>query len=259
MPLGSGSIKSNIGHLEGGSGMAGVIKVILSLEKGIIPPLSDHYHALNPRIDVEHLNMQVVSNAVPWPPGLRRASVNSFGFGGANSHAILEDAYHSLAEAGLEANHNTIADGQGVDGLAVNGHTNAKPSQPNGTPAQPVNELTNGESTGVAAHTPSDPGQARVFTWSAADKDGLTRMSEEWEKYFAGVHTKSDEIAAYLDNLAYTLNERRSHMLWRCSATADPDTGFHDIVSRWSVPVRSAAEPTLAYVFTGVGSAFIHL
>lgn len=54
-----GSIKSNIGHLEGGSGVAGVMKVILALEKGVIPPISENYRSLNPSIDAEYLNLKV--------------------------------------------------------------------------------------------------------------------------------------------------------------------------------------------------------
>jgi hypothetical protein len=52
-------VKSNIGHLEGGSGVAGVIKTVLALEKGIIPPNSVNLQTLNPRIDDEFFNTEV--------------------------------------------------------------------------------------------------------------------------------------------------------------------------------------------------------
>lgn len=54
----SGSVKSNIGHLEGGSGIAGLIKAILVLEKGVIPP-NANFERINSRIDAEHLNIKV--------------------------------------------------------------------------------------------------------------------------------------------------------------------------------------------------------
>lgn len=58
MNLRSGAVKSNIGHLEGGSGLAGVIKAIMVLEKGIIPP-NANFENLNPEIDAEFLNIKV--------------------------------------------------------------------------------------------------------------------------------------------------------------------------------------------------------
>ena len=54
-------MKTNIGHLEGGSGIAGVIKVVLSLENGIIPPASENFNSPNPAIDLDYLNLKVCS------------------------------------------------------------------------------------------------------------------------------------------------------------------------------------------------------
>ena len=60
--LDRGAAKSNIGHLEGGSGIAAVIKTVLVLEKGIIPPNSVNFESLNPEIDAEFLNIKVLQS-----------------------------------------------------------------------------------------------------------------------------------------------------------------------------------------------------
>ncbi|PWY93041.1 hypothetical protein BO94DRAFT_615778 [Aspergillus sclerotioniger CBS 115572] len=97
-----GSVKANIGHLEGSSGIAGVIKSIGILERGLIPAVAD-LQTVNPMIDEEQLRIQFPRSAISWPrPGLRRISVNSFGFGGSNAHTVLDDAYHFLQEHGLD-------------------------------------------------------------------------------------------------------------------------------------------------------------
>jgi len=88
-PLPMGSVKSNLGHLEAASGMAGLMKVLLAFRHRVIPP-NLHFEEANPRIDFQDLNLRVVTEATPLPPDKRLlAGINSFGFGGANAHLVL--------------------------------------------------------------------------------------------------------------------------------------------------------------------------
>jgi phthiocerol/phenolphthiocerol synthesis type-I polyketide synthase C len=87
-----GSVKTNLGHLESASGMAGLVKAILVLKNRALPP-SLHFVTPNPHIDFAGLNLEVVTRYRPLPPSGRRAlavGVNSFGFGGANAHVLLQ-------------------------------------------------------------------------------------------------------------------------------------------------------------------------
>lgn len=93
-PLLVGSVKTNIGHLEAASGVAGLIKVILGMQAGIVPP---HLHFRNPNhlIPWDTLPVRVPTAPTEWvtEPGVpRRAGVSSFGFSGTNSHLIVEEA-----------------------------------------------------------------------------------------------------------------------------------------------------------------------
>ncbi|XP_021932223.1 fatty acid synthase-like isoform X2 [Zootermopsis nevadensis] len=87
-PLLIGSFKSNMGHPEGASGLCGITKVIIAMETGFIPP---NLHYINPREDVESLvngQLKVVNETMPWIGNL--AGVSSLGFGGSNTHIILQ-------------------------------------------------------------------------------------------------------------------------------------------------------------------------
>ncbi|MET9758084.1 SDR family NAD(P)-dependent oxidoreductase [Streptomyces sp. NPDC006372] len=93
-PLLIGSVKSNLGHLEGAAGIIGLIKTALALHHGRIPATL-HFHDPNPHIDFTELGLRVVTEATVWPaPENRRgrAGVSAFGFGGTNAHAVLEQA-----------------------------------------------------------------------------------------------------------------------------------------------------------------------
>src|SRR5262249_37894160 len=88
-----GSVKTNIGHLEAGAGVAGLVKVALALKHRQIPP---HLHFQQPHLDIpfDKLQLRVPTTLEAWPAtaGPALAGVNSFGFGGTNAHVVLEEA-----------------------------------------------------------------------------------------------------------------------------------------------------------------------
>ncbi|HSF40381.1 MAG TPA: amino acid adenylation domain-containing protein [Thermoanaerobaculia bacterium] len=87
-----GSIKTNIGHLDAAAGAAGLIKAILAVEHGILPP-SLHFETPNPRIDFARSPFYVNTECRPWRPEgwPRRAGVSAFAIGGVNAHVVLEE------------------------------------------------------------------------------------------------------------------------------------------------------------------------
>ena len=92
-PLVIGSVKTNIGHLEPASGIASLIKVVLALQHGEIPPHL-HFQQPNPYIKWDEFSLKVPTERMPWTVGAKRrlAGVNTFGFSGTNAHVILEEA-----------------------------------------------------------------------------------------------------------------------------------------------------------------------
>ncbi|KAL0940386.1 polyketide synthase [Colletotrichum truncatum] len=267
-PLYIGSVKTNIGHLEGSSGLAGVVKAIISLEKGIIPPHA-LYEKINPDIDAEFYNIAIPTEEVAWPSrDLRRISVNSFGFGGTNTHVVLDDAYHYLQERGLVGNHCTEAPVSAeLGGLHIKIGVNSTGILNGATTGNVKNGvITNGTTNGangyVKGHSDSlngikgpVPGKSRLLVWSAADEKAVKRTVEQQQPFYrdhvAGSLTK-------LDQFAYTLANRRSRMLWRTSAiiTEGPaDAGSLPIAK----PVRSSGEVGLGFIFTGQGAQYAEM
>lgn len=109
-----GSVKANIGHLEAAAGIAGLIKVVLALQHGEVPP-QPNLQRLNPLIKLANTPFAIANSLQAWPDAAseekrpRRAAVSSFGFGGTNAHLILEQAPSNdapdqpdLANNGLE-------------------------------------------------------------------------------------------------------------------------------------------------------------
>ena len=99
-PLLIGSAKTNIGHLESAAGIAGLIKVVLSLQHEVLPQ-NLHFENPSPNIPWDSLPVRVVDKAIPWQANgrPRRAGTSSFGFSGTNAHVLIEEAPSKSAVA----------------------------------------------------------------------------------------------------------------------------------------------------------------
>ncbi|OTA94899.1 hypothetical protein M434DRAFT_70407 [Hypoxylon sp. CO27-5] len=102
-----GSVKPNLGHSEGASGLTSLLKCVLALENKVIPP-NIKFNQPNPKIPFKQGNLRVPTDPVPWPQDRHeRTSINSFGVGGANAHVILDSA----ASFGIQTNSNSLPTG----------------------------------------------------------------------------------------------------------------------------------------------------
>ncbi|KAG9508299.1 hypothetical protein J7337_001863 [Fusarium musae] len=212
------------------------------LEKGVIPP-NALLQKTNTALKADSYNITVPTKSIKWPTeGLRRVSLNSFGFGGSNSHVIIDDALHYLKDRSLSGVHNTSLTPRPVtngSGVTINGNGAA---QTNGT----------NETNGVANGHP-DVELPKLLVWTAADEKAAKRTIEAYHSFYKekvwGNHKK-------LDYLASTLGTRRSNMLWRVSTVVD---GLTAQALSNSKPIRSSEDLGLAFVFTGQGAQYINM
>ena len=183
-------------------------------------------------------NDQLALEPTPWPTtSLRRASVSSFGFGGTNVHAVLDDAYNYMRIRNLRGRHTT----------------NPLPSRPS-RPTTLVNHSDRVISECSAAKAELQEKRPRLFVWSAFDEHGLERISAAYYETLANQdHTicKTD----LLNDLCYTLSEKRGHMPWRGFVVA---TSEKELLLRlkegFSKPKRVASSLRLGFVYTGQGA-----
>lgn len=283
-PLYVGSIKPNIGHLEGASALASIVKCVMILERGVIPP-NALFEKWNPKIDNKFNRLEVPTSSVQWPSsGLRRISISSFGFGGSNSHIILDDTYHSLESLGLRGNHLTQLAlkspslAQGIDtsetrngtndGAAATAHPNLRQQvdqvdklikhcvyfgedQSINKEAMSNSQQTSCQSSGETG--PSGSLKHKLLIWSAKDEAALRRILAGYTKYSQGHAIGS---ANQLECLAYTLSARRSLMAWKAFTISDVDSSARSIDFTASKILRSHRRNAIAFVFTGQGAQY---
>jgi len=202
---------------------------------------------INPKLTLAEWNLTLPEQTMVWPGAsnkTRRISVNSFGFGGANAHVIMDDAYHYLLERGLEGNHSTVITPQ------------AHPQ---------ITELADDSSSesGISVTTPPTLGDSQVisqrkkklFVLSAKDQAGIKRLGDA---YSAALGKKENLLdSTYLDNLSYTLSTRRSPLDFRTYLVASSLPELVDKLSRPLPKVKRSSKQdaaNLIWVFTGQGA-----
>lgn len=231
-PLYVGSVKANIGHLEGCAGLAGLIKAVLVVERGEIPPIAD-FEKANPRLKLDEWKVALPTALTPWPvAGVRRVSVNCFGYGGANSHVIVDDAYHYLKSHGLSGRHQTVL----------------------GPLDKP--EASEGSDSGFSSESSlaAKAVQPKLMVFSAADQAGLIRTAAALATY---VQAEQEELqnGSFLSDLAYTLASRRSTFDNRAFVVASSTS---QLLEQLQTPLpklrRAAKNNNVFFLFTGQGA-----
>ncbi|KAI0456999.1 putative polyketide synthase [Xylaria acuta] len=230
-PIYIGSIKSNFGHLEGASGILGIVKAILMVENGVVLPTAG-FDKINPMIEGKE-KIRVPEIPIPWPRGeARRAIVTNFGFGGSNSAIIVEAP---LGVANGDANGVANGDANGVANGDANGVANGDANGVNG-----MNGMNGASSS-------PDP---RLFVFSAKAEKSLTNYLSSFEEYL----DEAPESRDFVKNLSYTLGQRRTHHGYRVSVVADSVTSLQEKLST-AKPTR-VKEQVIAMVFTGQGAQY---
>ncbi len=225
-PLHLGSVKTNIGHLEGAAGIAGLMKVVLALKNEVIPPHL-HFREPNPYIGWDKLPVKVTTEATDWSrsESPRVAGVSSFGFSGTNAHVLLAEA-PEIPET-LE------------------------------TPERPQGERLQGD-------RPQGERPQHVLTLSAKSADSLERLAKRYQDYLSGL--SDPESSQQFANICSTANTCRSTFEHRLSLVASSATQaveqlrtFVDAPNDSQVMVGRAASvpaPGVAFLFTGQGSQY---
>ncbi|KAJ4293019.1 hypothetical protein N0V88_005683 [Collariella sp. IMI 366227] len=245
-PLYMGSVKSNVGHLESAAGLIQVVKAVMMLEKGLIPP-SIWFEKPNPRIPMDQWNLAVPTELMAWPTeGPRRISINSFGYGGSNAHCIVDDAYSYLKTHRLVGNHNV----QSTGGATPDSSTDS------GVEIVPASSAAQ-----VPAHELSSP---KLLVFTSHEQAGIKRTAQVYSEYLAarlkedmnGLGAEDDK--RLLSQFARTLATRRSVLPWKCFTVAGTCAEASEMLEKPAIlPLRAAATkkpPNVGLVFTGQGA-----
>lgn len=200
-PCWVGSVKTNIGHLEAGAGMASLIKVALALHHRRIPG-NLHFQSPNPAINLAALGLRVPTQTMAWDSKRSRlAGINGFGYGGANAHVILEQAPE----------------------IAANIHSTT-PSNPSAAASSTGRSITNAQTTAnesgstMAAQTPPV-----LLPISARDQTSLRQSARQLAKWLSGPGKDFHlaEIAGYLAH-------RRTHFDCRTAVSGNDHQSLID-------------------------------
>ena len=193
--------------------------------------------------------------------------MNSFGFGGSNSHAVLDDACNYLRRHNLAGRHRSVEHPAPLSSItldpsylrqngsigAVNGHTyppvqsvSHNLSSGNFDPQTKSNLSPNGNS-----QITSSP---KVLVLSSADKGGIYRLGTVYGKHFTNLSLHPQKVEAYMEKLAYTLNVRRSSLPWRSFIIASSPEQMDSMQTKISKPVCAVVNPELGFIFNGQGA-----
>ena len=217
-----GSVKTNLGHTEAASGVAGLIKCVLALQHEEIPP-QIHFKTPTPEVDWDRLPIDVVTRPSPWPRSerRRRAGVSSFGFSGANAHVVIAEA--------------PVSD--------------LLPRMQTPRPEKPWDQTV----------PPQTPDLRQILTLSARDKPALISLARRYANALLEPNAPAPEEFCYSANTgrsaythrAFACGQSRAELATEMSRLADGDCETSAAGGQ-----VIGDPPKVAFLFTGQGSQY---
>ncbi|MFH8468086.1 SDR family NAD(P)-dependent oxidoreductase [Streptomyces sp. NPDC017991] len=253
-PLWLGSVKSNIGHTGAAAGAAGLIKMIMSMRHGTLPPTL-HVDTPSPHVDWSAGTVRLLTGPVPWESGEepRRAGVSSFGASGTNAHVIIEQAPDldtaALDTADVHHPGATDLDAAGLDAAGLDA------SEPHGSGAAGL--VTSGATdpgTANSHRAKAGPAAARVtpLVLSARGEPALRAQVERLRSLLAAPDAPS------LADVAYSAATTRAALGHRSAVVAtDREEALRALAALADAGPPSlgpVTDPRTAFLFTGQGS-----
>ncbi len=237
-PLLVGSVKTNIAHPESAAGAAGLMKVMLAMQQGVIPRHL-HFENPNPVIDWDQVPLKVTSEPTPWPGGSERlpiAGVSGFGWSGTNAHVVVE-AYEPPA-------------GQP-----------AQPGEerwPKGSPL-PIAISSADDTVPSAQEEPATARPARLLPLSAKSDQALRDLAQCYLTWLDGnLEPPAEELLA---DMAWTAGVGRSHYSHRAGVAFKDAESLREkldaLVGAEDEAPGSRADLKVAFAFTGLGSQWV--
>ena len=268
-PIYVGSIKSNIGHLESSSGLAGLIKTVLMLERGYILPNAD-FEEPKLELKLDQWKIRIPQKLEPLP-NLKRASVNSFGYGGVNAHAILECAPAQMVDLDynyLNREYETCANGGNSlkKGRKVIPNHESAPEVHEPAPVlcrlsqndyahsdaqrRPIDKIGDVSESRLNSRQMLKCGANLLFVITASTQQQVLDSARNFRSWAS---TES-RVELDLDNLAYTMATRRSLHQWRYAFQASSKEEFLLQLNQKLVSTKSSKALRMLFIFTGQGA-----
>ena len=229
-PILLGTVKTNIGHLESAAGVAGLIKVLLSMHRGVIPKQL-HFESPNPHVEWDKLPVRVTSEPTAWPPTPdrpRTAGVSAFGISGTNAHLLVEGYRAPEGNSG------------------GNGAWRAVAGSPRRVPT-PLPESPGDRRPPESEHRSRG---TRLLPLSGKSEQALRDLAERYLSWLdeqeEAIDSDGDAASSLLADMAWTASMGRSHFEHRAGVVFDDAAslreGLTNLVRESSTPVAQSME-----------------
>ncbi len=238
-PLLIGSVKTNFGHLESAAGVAGVMKVLLAMNRGVIPKHLN-FRDPTPAVDWQQLPLRVTSTATKWPLVSDRsplAGISGFGWSGTNAHIVVE-GYGTPSRASKESHDR---------------------KWPTGSPRHVAISVPKAASEGAA-----EARAARLLPLSGKTDNALRELAERYlawlDEHSMDLGTTGSAASSFLSDMAWTAGVGRSQFAHRAGVAFRDTESLRaglKTVAEGDRGAVAAATTKVAFVYTGQGSQWM--